>query len=141
MRIKLLKTCIVGKDPVRRNSVIESNDPAVEAEMKALVKIGYAVETKDKLVNTGKSAQAVVADSLSNANKGDAPSNANKGDAPNDKTFDPAAILAGTVPEITAGLESYSVDELIALRDAEKAGKDRQGVLEAIAEFDLGEGE
>ncbi len=56
----------------------------------------------------------------------------NAGDA--EEPRDPIhGLLEGTVVEITAALAGLSTEELAQLHDAEVAGKNRKGVLEAIA--------
>lgn len=46
--------------------------------------------------------------------------------------FDAAAILEGTIDDITPVLSELTGDELTSLREAEKAGANRKGVLTAI---------
>lgn len=48
------------------------------------------------------------------------------------------AILAGTVAEITDALEGLDASELKRIAKLEAKGKGRQGVADAIAEYDLG---
>lgn len=49
-----------------------------------------------------------------------------------------AKLLEGSVDEVVSSLEGLTADELVQLRDAEAAGKNRKGIADAIAEFDLG---
>ena len=124
MRIRMLKTCIVSghRDPVRHGAVIESDEAHVVKEFKALVGVGYAVETKDAVTNT---------------NKPSAPKN------DSEPMRDPLdIILDGTVPEIEKQLESLTERQLVLLREREEArDKPRVGVIEAINEYDLEEAE
>lgn len=48
-----------------------------------------------------------------------------------------AALLDGTVKEIEAALEGLSDEDLAKAEAAERAGKDRKGVIEALAEETL----
>lgn len=140
MRIKLLKKILITgqREPLPAKSVIESTDAHTKAEFKVLVDMGYAVETKE---------------ALTERSKGDAPENksitgpdeakTNSDKTNSDKTvplgeFDPAPILAGKVEDVVAALENLPVEDLIVLRAAEVAGKNRAGVLEAVDEYDLG---
>ena len=120
MDIKALKNVIVGTKsvPVKPGDIVRNVD---DAEAKALIAMGYAAEAKDK---------------------GGAPENKAKGKAPEDKADDNdphLALLKGTVAEVTAALDGFDVDGLKKLRALETAGQGRKGVLDAIAEYDLGE--
>lgn len=46
-------------------------------------------------------------------------------------------LLDGSVDDVVAGLEGLTAAELVQLRDSEAAGKNRKGIADAIAEFDL----
>lgn len=49
------------------------------------------------------------------------------------------AILEGSVPEVTEALADLTAPQLVRLGELEKAGKDRKGVHDAIAEYDTEE--
>lgn len=115
MDIKATKKILVSGNahPVKIGDVVKGVD---DAEAKALVSMGYAVEVKSK---------------------GNAPENKGKSEADESNPF--AAVLAGSVAEITARLDTFSADELRTLRDLEAAGQNRKGVADAIGQYDLGE--
>ena len=120
MDIKATRKIIVGANqvPVKVGDIARNVD---DAEAKALIAQGYAVEA------TARDTKA----------KGDAPSNKSAGD-PNAAL---RAVLEGTVADITGKLDTYSAEELIALRDLETAGANRKGVIDAISQYDLGDGQ
>lgn len=125
MDIKALKNVIVGTKsvPVKPGDIVRNVD---DAEAKALIAMGYAAEAK------GEDAKAKTPP----ANKAKAAPD-NKGEE-----SDPfVALLKGTVAEVTAALDGFDVDGLKKLRALETEGQGRKGILDAIAEYDLGEGE
>lgn len=79
-----------------------------DAEAKALIAAGYATEVKG-----GTAAKANDGDTL-------------------------ATVLDGSVDEVVAQLDNFTVEELVQLRDLEAAGKNRKGIADAIGEYDLG---
>lgn len=133
MDIKATKKVIVGTSatPLRIGDVATNVD---DAEAKALISVGYASEASAKDVEAFKARIAA-----ENKARGDAPSNKGKDTSKTDNGDDLAAILDGTVPEVVAKLDTLTVEQLVALRSLEAAGKGRAGVLDAIAEYDLGE--
>ena len=82
-----------------------------DAEAKALIAAGYATEVKG---GDTKAAKAGDGDPL-------------------------VTLLEGTVADVTGKLDSLTAEELVKLRDLETAGAGRKGVLDAIAQYDLGE--
>lgn len=115
MDIKATKKILVAGNahPVKIGEVVKG---VADAEAKALVEMGYAVEVKSK---------------------GDAPENKAKGAKVEDNPF--AAVLEDSIPNIVARLDTFSADELRTLRDLEAAGQNRKGVADAINAYDLGE--
>lgn len=114
MKIELLKTCLAGnsKDPQRAGTVIESDDPVQIDNFKALVKVGYAKET-NKAVTVAKDA---------------APQN-----PANDPTEDAIkTVLAGNVPQVVEQIGAFNADELKRALELESAGKNREGVKDAL---------
>ena len=107
MNIKLLKHCMVGNTVQKKGWIGEVKDD----EGKALIAVGYAAE-----------------------HKGPIPAPEGKVKGGNKPATDKlAAILEGTVPEVTEALAGLTVDELDALDKLEAKGKDRAGVHDAIA--------
>lgn len=90
MKIELLKTAMLGgnTNPIKRGSVIESDNPATIGEYKALVAVGYAKETNKA---ASKDAQFITPGGNTapvSGIQGDAPDKAEakaKGDAPANK--------------------------------------------------------
>lgn len=120
MDIKTTRKIIVGatNTPTPANTVVKD---VPDAEAKALIAVGYAVAINSPDTKALRGA----------------PSNKDNNSEPDAL----AAILSGTVPEITAALETLTVDDLKALHKRESEGQNRKGVIAAIEEYDLGDDE
>ena len=129
---RLLTTAIVSAiDPsgaTARGAVWEPTDTIHLQEADALVASGYAEATNIKathnIYGVRKAKTTTVPDNAKGKDK------APEGDAKL------TAILEGSVPEVVEALDGLTADELVAIGKLEKAGKDRKGIANAIAEYD-----
>ncbi len=128
MRIKMSKIATVAgfDNAVPKGSVIESDNPAHEAEYKALVAAGLAKVTNEA-VSDPNTFLSVGGNSprISGVVEADADSEEDEGDE-----YD--TVLAGSIPDVKAALEGRDEAFLTALDERESEGKDRAGVHSAI---------
>lgn len=131
-RYKLLTTAIVtaldASNPTARGVVwnpVEVND-VQEAE--ALAQVGIAQETSDKAtVETVAARRAKPADAVADQDDDD--------DDETEVEVSFAELLEGTVDDVAAALADMDVEQLAGLAEAERAGKNRKGVLDAIEAY------
>lgn len=125
MRIKMSKkaTVIGFTHTVPKHAVIESDDPAHEAEYKALVAAGLAKKTNEAVSDPNTFASV----------GGNTPNISGIVKAPAEGEGDEYdVILAGTIPEVTEALAGKDEAFLNALAERESAGEGRVGVGKAI---------
>lgn len=122
MKIKLLRSSILlgFVEAVKSGSVIESDHPEAIAEYNALIKVGLAKESTEKVNLTNKLPVETLTIGKPAA------------DITEDDD-DLLALLTGTVGEVTESLDALDTDGLKRLAVLEnRSEKPRKGVLEAI---------
>lgn len=125
MKIKMKKMAMVAgfSQPVPKDTVVESDNPGVIGEFKALIQAGYASPTNEAVSDpewqyrVGSNTPPQVSGIMPKTNPDDAHN----------------ALLSGTVADVEAGLASYDDAGLTRLAELEGASeKPRVGVLSAI---------